>query len=145
MDYASMIADIVKDDKEGKAAVRESLDRQKKYKLRHNDLLEQYKALLAQNNIDDTRMRDIIKRLNMGLNLIGKAHADEVENGFLLTEMQGIVLDMTNVAAARTKIEETIEGDFWELKKIDCHRKLRRIVAVFERPYYWRFANVIEE
>lgn len=145
-DYMTMLNKIYKPiDSEGEAAIKESLDRHRKYKLAYNKLLGQYKALLDPETIDSNidKVKEIMGRLDKGLKLIGKAHENEVEEGFLLTEMKGYVISLDD-GAYQDKIKE-IAGDMWELKILDLHKKSKRLVAIFGRPYYWKHANVIDE
>ncbi len=141
MSFLALLNDIC--DNEGETAIKESLDRHKRYKLEYNSLLGEYTTLINMEIIDINKVKEVMGKLGDCLKLIGKSNINEIEEGFLLTEMKGYIISLDD-GAYQDKVKE-IAGDMWELKVLELHKKINKLVAIFERPYFWQHANIIDD
>lgn len=125
--------------------VNKSIKRQKQYKARYNELLNKYNTLCEDTTSDIDEITGTLERMNTGINLIGKCHDLEILEGFKLdAEIKAIELNLDNITVAEEQIK-SITGDMWQLRKYDAYIKHNKAVAVFERPYYFNYSNVIDD
>ena len=122
--------------------VNKSIINHKKYKERYNVLLKKYNDLIQNSEADIKEILEIMEKLDKGINLIGGNDKEILEGYNLDAEIKAIEINIDNMILANEKIEE-IERDVWILIKLDYYKKSNICIAIFERPYFYSFANII--